>query len=113
MLPKTVNEILNGGIYQQRIRCGKANCHCASGERHLGYYFFTRINGKLRKKYIRKKELENFSKLTDQASLNRKRYRQTARATAELSKKLSSILRNKAAVVAALKGNLQRDQEKN
>lgn len=106
MLPKTADDILNGGVYLQRVRCGKVNCHCANGEKHSAYYFFTRIDGKLRKKYIRKKEFENFSILVDQALLNRKHKRRIARAAAELSKSLSSILRERAAIIAALKGKL-------
>jgi len=56
MLPKNAAEISNGDVYLQQIRCGKPNCKCVRGELHTAYYFFTRVNGKLTKTYIRKSQ---------------------------------------------------------
>ncbi len=37
MLPKTADEITNGGVYVQAVRCGKASCKCVRGETHTGF----------------------------------------------------------------------------
>jgi hypothetical protein len=75
MLPKIAALISNGGIYYQSVRCGKSNCKCARGEKHEAYYFFTRIERKLTKTYIRKAELEQFSEIVSEAQ----HYRQCSR----------------------------------
>jgi hypothetical protein len=67
-LPKTAAEISNGGLYQQAVRCGKTNCRCASGDLHKGYYYFIgRVNGRQRKTYVPKQEVEAISKLAHEA----------------------------------------------
>ncbi len=66
MLPKTASEITNGGVYAQRVRCGKPACKCARGEHHTALYYFTRRDGKLIKLYVRKAEAEDFSKMVKQ-----------------------------------------------
>jgi hypothetical protein len=106
MLPKTAVEILNGGIYRQRIRCGKRNCRCANGERHIGYYFFTRSNGKLRKKYIRKDQLENFTKIVIEAFVDRKMGRWRNQLARTLSKRHLSTLRDQDPLLVSLKREL-------
>lgn len=56
-LPKI--EPLPGAVCVQFKRCGKANCKCAKGELHGGYYYrFYYVAGKLRKKYVKKGEIE-------------------------------------------------------
>jgi hypothetical protein len=52
-LPKT----LPGVVCAQRVRCGKPNCHCTTGERHLAYYRFWREGGRLRKCYVKRADL--------------------------------------------------------
>ncbi|MEO0556678.1 MAG: DUF6788 family protein [Bacteroidota bacterium] len=51
-----------GVVRPQWVRCGKANCRCASGQRedlHGPYYYrFFRENGRLRKMYVPKAQLE-------------------------------------------------------
>lgn len=74
-LPKKASEIQNGGLYLQRVRCGKANCKCARGKLHTAYYFFTRCNGKLVKFYVRKAEVEAFTEIVNQAALNKEQKR--------------------------------------
>lgn len=52
-------EITNGGLYEQSVRCGKSNCHCASGDLHNGYYYlFFRQAGRLKKVYVQKDHVE-------------------------------------------------------
>jgi hypothetical protein len=35
-----------------RTRCGKPNCHCASGEKHLSYLLTRREKGKTKTTYV-------------------------------------------------------------
>lgn len=88
VLPKTADEIQNGGVYVQRIRCGKNNCKCARGETHSAFYFFTRRNGKLVKFYVRKGNVEAFAKMVNLAGVVREQRRQSARTSGELLKRL-------------------------
>jgi hypothetical protein len=49
-LPKT----LPGTVCVQWVRCGRPNCRCALGRLHGPYtYHFARVNGRLRKRYVR------------------------------------------------------------
>ncbi len=104
-LPKTGEEIANGGLYLQRVRCGKQNCKCARGETHLAYYFFTRRGGKLIKFYIRKSEIEGFAGLVHQSVSDRKQNRQTSKSNFVLLKEMRQILREKTLLIKSLKGD--------
>jgi len=45
----------SGSLHVQSVRCGKANCKCASGELHEGYYyFFVQAHTRLLKFYVRR-----------------------------------------------------------
>jgi len=62
MLPK------KAAICQQFRKCGKAGCKCNAGALHGPYFFyFYRVDGKLKKSYIRKADAtrlwESYSKL--------------------------------------------------
>jgi hypothetical protein len=103
MLPKTAAEILNGGIYRQQIRCGRPNCRCAKGEKHTGYYFFARVGGKLRKKYIRRSQLEKFTEIVVEAFVDRKMKRWRNQLEGTLSKKHFSTLRDQDLLLASIK----------
>ena len=54
LLPKTM------AICRQYTKCGKPHCRCiSSGELHGPYYFhFYRVDGRLKKSYIRKADAE-------------------------------------------------------
>ncbi len=54
-LPKT----LPGVVCAQRVRCGKPGCRCAQGPGHLAFYRFWREGGRLRKRYVRRADLES------------------------------------------------------
>jgi hypothetical protein len=55
-LPKT----LPGTVCAQWKRCGKAGCRCARGQLHGPYFArFWRENGRLRKAYVRKGDVED------------------------------------------------------
>jgi hypothetical protein len=51
-------EALPGSLHLQRVKCGKSNCRCASGKSHAAYYRFWREDGRLRKAYVRRADLE-------------------------------------------------------
>ncbi len=103
MLPKTAGEIPNGGIYIQRVRCGKSNCKCARGEFHTAFYFFTRRNKKLVKIYIRKSKIEGFAALVRQSVFDRKQNRQTSKSNFALLKEMRQMLRERNQLIKSLK----------
>ncbi len=105
MLPKTANEIANGGLYLQRVRCGKQNCKCARGETHTAYYFITRRAGKFVKIYVRRSEFDEFVCLVVQAAMKRKERQQTAKINSDLLKALRRDLREREAQIKSLKGD--------
>jgi len=105
MLPKTSDGIANGGLYLQRVLCGKKSCKCSRGETHTGFYFFTRRNGKLVKFYIRKAEVAGFSLLVDQATTEARARRQSAKDSAELLKTFRVSLWENDGLIKALRGS--------
>lgn len=105
VLPKTAAEILNGGLYSQRVRCGKSNCKCASGEHHTAFYFFTRRNGKLVKLYVRKAEVEAFSEIVERAVVERRHKRQAVKVSAELLSRFRADLWRNDGLIRSLRGN--------
>ena len=94
MLPKTADEIHNGGVYVQHVRCGKSNCKCATGERHIAFYFFTRRAGKLVKIYIRKEEFAAFAEIVNQATAERTKNRKLRRESNAILKRLRESVRD-------------------
>ena len=97
-------EILNGGVYAQKVRCGKSNCRCARDEPHIAYYFFSRWRGKLTKTYIRKAELEQFLAIVSQAAEERNHRQQMRKADLELLKRLRQNLRDRDSIIKLQKG---------
>lgn len=71
MLPKTTVEIENGGVYEQKVRCGKSNCRCANGSFHTGFYFITRVEGRLRKIYVPRSRVKQIRRLVRKARRDR------------------------------------------
>jgi hypothetical protein len=48
-----VEAVLAGSLVEQTRRCGKPGCHCAGGERHGPYAYFTpKTAGRGRSKYV-------------------------------------------------------------
>jgi hypothetical protein len=55
----TLPNTLAGSVCAQSVKCGRPNCRCARGQLHGPYYYrFFRERGKLRKRYVRKAEVE-------------------------------------------------------
>ncbi len=56
---KVLTKILCGTVHRQLKKCGKPNCKCARGELHGAYYYhFVRVDGKLKKRYLKASEVE-------------------------------------------------------
>ncbi len=110
VLPKTASEIINGGLYIQRVRCGKQNCKCASGKTHSAYYFFSRRNGKLIKTYVRKSDVKAFSELVKAATNERAERRQSSRSSRELLKRLRESMREYEQIAQLYKQNYKYEQ---
>jgi len=89
-----VREISNGGLYRQSVRCGKANCRCATGHLHRGYwYFFTRVEGKLRKFYVPLEAVESFAQVVNAAAEQKQASRQSLRDSKRLLNEMRLRLR--------------------
>lgn len=92
---KVLPKILNGTVHRQFVKCGKDNCRCAVGELHGAYFYhFERIEGKLRKRYLKTSEVEAFKT----ACRNRQELNQQIAANAlanwELFRSLREIVRD-------------------
>src|SRR5688500_14210786 len=95
---KTENEnsaikMLPGFIASVRIRCGKANCRCSRGARHLAYYHVTYSKGFRFRKYVRRDQLaevlaacEAHRDLQAQLRAGRAEYKQLLAQTRNLAK---------------------------
>src|SRR5262249_40103824 len=54
-----LHKILPGVVLHQFVTCGRPNCRCANGHLHGPYWYrFYRVNGRLRKEYVKPAELE-------------------------------------------------------
>ena len=50
-------KMLPGFIASVRVRCGKVNCRCKRGTRHLAYYHVTYSRGCRFRKYVRRDQV--------------------------------------------------------
>ena len=98
-LPKMTDRITNGGVYRQKVRCGKPRCKCARGEPHFAYYFFTRCNGKLLKYHVRKGDVDHFSNLVKTSVRSKQLERPMMKSVDELYKGFRLTLAGHAAVI--------------
>lgn len=90
LLPK----ILNGTVHAQYVRCGKANCKCASGELHGAYYYhFVRVDGKFKKRYLKPSEVEAVQQACDERQAAKKRETERTNAAWELFRSLREDIR--------------------
>lgn len=93
MLPKKT------AICRQYRKCGKAGCKCNAGSLHGPYYYyFYRVDGKLKKSYIRKADAaklwEGYSKqrqIRKQGAADRKRYVELNRNLRQVDRFLSEL----------------------
>ncbi len=50
-------KILPGFVATVRIRCGKSNCRCERGDRHVAHYRVTYCDGVRSRRYVRRDQL--------------------------------------------------------
>jgi len=101
MLPKKPAEIVNGGLYHQAVRCGKPSCRCARGELHQGYYyFFTRVDRRLKKVYVPKHLVQVMAALSTEAASLRKAARLTVAESMDSLRDFRCRLRDMEAAVS-------------
>ncbi len=90
LLPK----ILLGSVHQQFKKCGKSNCKCSRGELHGAYYYhFVRVNGKLRKRYLKAGEVEYIQTACAARQNTEKQQRANTQADWEQLRELRSEIR--------------------
>jgi len=87
-------KMMAGFVARVRVRCGKSNCRCADGDRHVAYYHVTYDGGARVRKYVRRDELaevlaacEAHRQLQAQLRAGRGEYRQTLAKMRELISK--------------------------
>jgi hypothetical protein len=93
VLPKMDFWIANGSLHKQKVRCGKPNCRCAKGQYHTAYYFFARVQGKLRKSYIPKYLVEEFLQKLEECTRWKRELREITRESKRLLKEYRASLR--------------------
>lgn len=98
-LPKIGDLISNGGVYRQKVRCGKNPCKCSRGEPHFAYYFFTRRNGRLTKYYVRKADVHRFSNWIRKSVQSKQRDRLALKSDKELYRGFRQTLAEHAAII--------------
>src|SRR5688572_26168032 len=86
-------KMLRGFIATVRIRCGKANCRCSRGARHLAYYHVTYSRGFRFRKYVRRDDVADvraactaYRDLQAQLRAGRAEYKRTLARMRELIK---------------------------
>jgi hypothetical protein len=55
---KATIKMLPGHVARVRVRCGKPNCRCAHGARHVAHYHVWRSDGVRFRRYVRRSEVE-------------------------------------------------------
>jgi hypothetical protein len=88
-------KMLPGFVARVKIRCGKVNCRCSRGVRHLGYYHVTYSSGVRSRRYVRRDEVsklreacETHRALQAQLRAGRAEYRRTLARARELVRML-------------------------
>lgn len=75
---------LPGTVHPQYVRCGTSGCRCERGDLHGPYYYrFFWAGGKLRKRYVRLRDVEAVRAACESRRLSEKR-RRAARRTNRL-----------------------------
>jgi len=85
-----LGKISVGTVHRQFKKCGKPNCKCVRGERHLSFYHFVRVDGKFKAHYLRKSEVAEVR----HACLIRQKDRKTMRMFSRMSWKRFREFRN-------------------
>lgn len=83
---KQLLDLLIGSVVGYQMKCGKKNCKCAQGERHLCFYLSYKKQGKTVNSYLPKH-------LVDKAQLMTDNHKQLKQVLAELSEVNLELLR--------------------
>jgi hypothetical protein len=88
---KPATKMLPGHVERRRVRCGKANCKCARGERHVAHYHVWHSDGIRFRRYIRagivedvRRGCEEYRALQAELRVGRAAYRDMIRRGREL-----------------------------
>lgn len=67
-----MNHVIRGSLITRSIKCGKANCHCATGKGHISLYLSSFYHGRTNMDYVpavweswMRKGLENYEVIQD------------------------------------------------
>ena len=90
-------KMLPGHVAAVRIRCGKSNCRCTRGHRHVAHYLVTYCDGLRFRRYVRHDEVaeiraacEAHRDLQAQLRAGRAQYKESLAQTRKLAKLLAS-----------------------
>jgi hypothetical protein len=90
-------KMLPGFVATVRIRCGKLNCRCARGDRHVAHYHVTYCYGARSRRYVRRDQLsellaacEAHRKLQARLRVGRAEYKESLAQTRKLVKLIDS-----------------------
>jgi hypothetical protein len=90
-------KMLPGFVATVRIRCGKPNCRCARGDRHVTHYHVTYHSGVRSRKYVRchkvvevRAACEAHKELQAQLRAGRAAYKELLAQTRNLAKLIGS-----------------------
>jgi hypothetical protein len=90
-------KMLPGFVATVRVRCGKPNCRCTRGDRHVAHYHVTYDSGVRTRKYVHRDQLtevlaacEAHRNLQAQLRAGRAEYKQLLAETRKLAKLIGS-----------------------
>ncbi len=88
-------KMLPGFIASVRVRCGRSNCRCTRGDRHVSHYHVTYSAGIRFRHYVRRNQVEEIRqacqahrKLQAQLRTGRAEYKRTLAMTREFARML-------------------------
>jgi len=89
--------MLPGFVATVRVRCGRSNCRCTRGDRHVAHYHVTYNAGLRFRKYVRRNQVRDVQDacqahrdLQAQLRAGRAEYKELLAQTRKLAKLLSS-----------------------
>lgn len=92
---KVLPKIMLGTVHAQFVRCGKPNCKCSRGELHGAYYYhFVRVQGKLRKRYLKASEVDEAQRACALRQIEVKAQREKSQTTWQTLRELRESLRD-------------------
>lgn len=93
---KPAIKTLPGFVATLRVRCGKSNCHCTRGHKHVAHYLVSYQAGVRVRKYVRRDQLaevlsacEAHRELQAQLREGRAEYKESLAQTRKLAKLLA------------------------